>query len=197
MKQPDLGLKVTELRKQKGLTQEMLAEKCEVSTRTIQRIETGEVDPRVYTLQYLSDSLDFNFLEDHTSYENLWLAALHLSNIFCIIIIPLLLWSWKKDQSFKIDKQGRLVLNFQITMTLLLVGSLFGMAIVLPTLILLEAELGPGGAEKTMILAGIASLTVLPFIAIGMFAFYQGIANTMRASAGKCVHYPLSIQFLK
>ena len=71
MKQPDLGLKVTELRKQKGLTQEMLAEKCEVSTRTIQRIETGEVDPRVYTLQYLSDSLDFNFLEDHTSYENL------------------------------------------------------------------------------------------------------------------------------
>ena len=41
MKQPDLGLKVTELRKQKGLTQEMLAEKCEVSTRTIQRIETG------------------------------------------------------------------------------------------------------------------------------------------------------------
>jgi uncharacterized Tic20 family protein/DNA-binding Xre family transcriptional regulator len=197
MKQPDLGLKVTELRKQKGLTQEMLAEKCEVSTRTIQRIETGEVDPRVYTLQYLSESLGFNFMEDYTSYENLWLVALHLSNIFCIIIIPLLLWSWKKDQSFKIDKQGRLVLNFQITMTLLLVGSLFGMAIVLPTLILLEAELGPGGAEKTMILAGIASLTVLPFIAIGMFAFYQAIANTMRASAGKCVHYPLSIQFLK
>ena len=197
MKQPDLGLKVTELRKQKGLTQEMLAEQCEVSTRTIQRIETGDVDPRVYTLQYLSDRLDFNFLEDHTSYENLWLAALHLSNIFCIIIIPLLLWSWKKDQSIKIDKQGRLVLNFQITMTLLLVGSLFGMAIVLPTLILLEAELAPGGAEKTMILAGIASLTVLPFIAIGMFAFYQAIANTMQALAGKCVHYPLSIQFLK
>ena len=50
MNQPDLGLKVTELRQQKGLTQEQLAERCEVSARTIQRIESGEVDPRAYTL---------------------------------------------------------------------------------------------------------------------------------------------------
>jgi transcriptional regulator with XRE-family HTH domain len=41
MNQPDLGLKVTELRQQKGLTQEQLAERCEVSPRTIQRIESG------------------------------------------------------------------------------------------------------------------------------------------------------------
>jgi len=46
MNQPDLGLKVIELRQQKGLTQEQLAELCEVSARTIQRIESGEVDPR-------------------------------------------------------------------------------------------------------------------------------------------------------
>lgn len=44
MNQPDLGLKVSELRQQKGLTQEQLAERCEVSPRTIQRIESGEVD---------------------------------------------------------------------------------------------------------------------------------------------------------
>ena len=48
MNQPDLGLKVAELRQQKGLTQEQLAELCEVSARTIQRIESGEVDPRAY-----------------------------------------------------------------------------------------------------------------------------------------------------
>ena len=35
MNQPDLGLKIAELRQQKGLTQEKLAEYCEVSTRTI------------------------------------------------------------------------------------------------------------------------------------------------------------------
>ncbi len=120
MNQPDLGLKVTELRQLKGFTQEQLAEECEVSARTIQRIESGEVDPRSYTLQCLSTSLDFDFMQDQTSNENLWLAILHLSSIFCIVIIPLLLWSWMKNRSYKIDKQGRQVLNFQITMTLAL-----------------------------------------------------------------------------
>lgn len=120
MNQPDLGLKVTELRQQKGLTQEQLAERCEVSPRTIQRIESGEVDPRAYTIHYLGEVLEFDFGEENTSNENLWLAGLHISSIFVILIIPLLLWSWKKNQSYKIDKQGRQVLNFQITMTLLL-----------------------------------------------------------------------------
>ena len=125
MNQPDLGLKVSELRLQKNLTQEQLAEKCEVSTRTIQRIEGGEVDPRSYTLHCLSEALEFDFGADHTSRENLWLAALHLSSMLCILIIPLLIWSWKKPQSYKIDKQGREVLNFQITMTLVLFAGAF------------------------------------------------------------------------
>ena len=37
MNQPDLSLKVSELRQQKNLTQEQLAGYCEVSARTIQR----------------------------------------------------------------------------------------------------------------------------------------------------------------
>lgn len=37
MNQPDLGLKVSELRQEKNLTQEQLASYCEVSARTIQR----------------------------------------------------------------------------------------------------------------------------------------------------------------
>lgn len=36
-------------RQGKGFTQEPLAEAGEVSQRTIQRIESGEVDPRAYT----------------------------------------------------------------------------------------------------------------------------------------------------
>ncbi|MFV1949644.1 MAG: helix-turn-helix domain-containing protein, partial [Anaerolineales bacterium] len=48
MKQPDLGLKVSELRKEKGFTQEQLAEFCEITPRTIQRIESGEVEPRAF-----------------------------------------------------------------------------------------------------------------------------------------------------
>ncbi len=45
MNQPDIGQKVAELRRQQNMTQEQLAEYCEVSTRTIQRIESGEVEP--------------------------------------------------------------------------------------------------------------------------------------------------------
>ena len=120
MNQPDLGLKITELRQQKGFTQEKLAEYCDVSTRTIQRIESGEVEPRSFTHNSLSNILEFDFGKESTSNENLWLALLHLSSVFCIVFIPLLLWSWKKDQSYKIDQQGRDVLNFQITITLVL-----------------------------------------------------------------------------
>jgi transcriptional regulator with XRE-family HTH domain len=118
MNQPQLGLKVIELRQQKGLTQEQLAERCEVSARTIQRIESGEVDPRAYTVHCLSTVLGFDFGEETTANENVWLTLLHLSSIIPILIIPLLLWSWKKSQSYKIDQHGRQVLNFQITMTL-------------------------------------------------------------------------------
>jgi transcriptional regulator with XRE-family HTH domain len=67
MNQPDLGLKVAELRQQKGLTQEQLAERCEVSSRTIQRIESGEVDPHAYTLHCLGEALDFDFGEENTA----------------------------------------------------------------------------------------------------------------------------------
>jgi len=58
MKQPDLGKKISELRKAKGLTQEELVEKCNISVRTIQRIETGDVTPRMYTLKTILAALD-------------------------------------------------------------------------------------------------------------------------------------------
>jgi transcriptional regulator with XRE-family HTH domain len=41
MNQPELGLKIAELRKAKGVTQEELALNCNINVRTIQRIETG------------------------------------------------------------------------------------------------------------------------------------------------------------
>jgi transcriptional regulator with XRE-family HTH domain len=60
MKQPDLGKKISELRKAKGWTQEELVEKCNISVRTIQRIETGEVTPRSYTVKTILTALDFD-----------------------------------------------------------------------------------------------------------------------------------------
>ncbi|RJP54930.1 MAG: DUF4870 domain-containing protein [Anaerolineaceae bacterium] len=194
MNQPDLGLKVAELRQQKGLTQERLAELCEVSPRTIQRIEGGEVDPRAYTLHCLGEALGFDFGEENTGNENLWLTILHLSSVFCIVIIPLLLWSWKKNQSYKIDQHGRLVLNFQITMTLSLFAALFFMLVGLPALVLLSMDMGEG---FVILASTLAVFSILPFIFIGIFCTYQGVVNAMRALADKPIRYALSIPFVK
>jgi|SRR5690606_32731774 transcriptional regulator with XRE-family HTH domain len=61
MKQPELGLKIVELRKAKGLTQEELVERCNINVRTIQRIEAGEVTPRSYTIKSIMAALGYDF----------------------------------------------------------------------------------------------------------------------------------------
>lgn len=58
MKQPELGRKIFEIRNQKGITQKELADSCNVDIRTIQRIESGEVVPRMSTLKLISDILE-------------------------------------------------------------------------------------------------------------------------------------------
>lgn len=63
MKQPLLGIKITELRKQKGLTQEELVDLCNINVRTLQRIENGEVSPRSYTIKTILSALDQDYEE--------------------------------------------------------------------------------------------------------------------------------------
>ena len=78
MKQPDLGKKILELRKQKGLTQEELVEICNINVRTIQRIEAGDVTPRTYTVKTILEALGIDagtFFEDSIHEEN----KIHLS----------------------------------------------------------------------------------------------------------------------
>jgi uncharacterized Tic20 family protein len=196
MNQPDLGLKVSELRQLKNLTQEQLAEKCEVSTRTIQRIESGEVDPRAYTLQRLGEILKFDFEKHTPSSENLWLTALHLSSAIIMLIIPLVVWSLKKDQSARISTQGRQVLNFQITMTLLLFTAAF-LLVSLPVGMVILAETGVTVLEDGPVFLLLSVCAPLPLVLIGLFCVYQGVVNAMRAVADRPIHYPFSIPFVK
>lgn len=199
MKQPELGMKVTELRQQKALTQERLAEICEVSTRTIQRIESGEVDPRSFTIQRLNDALEFDFGKGDLQNENLWLAALHLSSMFCIVFIPLLIWSFLKERSLKVDCHGRDVLNFQITITIVLMVSVLcivfvpiGMAFTI-----FNSPETVSNAPSFGILELLMLAPILPLFLVGPFVFYQGIKNTIKVLNDKPYNYPLSIQFLK
>ena len=76
MNQPELGKKIAELRKLKGLTQEELVDRCNLSVRTLQRIEYGEVTPRAYTLKLIFEALDYtvdNSLETDLKVEKGWL----------------------------------------------------------------------------------------------------------------------------
>ncbi len=94
MKQPELGKKIADLRKSKGLTQEELVELCNINVRTIQRIESGEVEPRSYTLKNILSALDYDFnefkideglTEKHFKWLNLtWIAGI----IYFILGIP-------------------------------------------------------------------------------------------------------------
>jgi uncharacterized Tic20 family protein/DNA-binding Xre family transcriptional regulator len=196
MKQPELGLKVAELRQQKGLTQEKLAEICEVSSRTIQRIESGEVDPRVYTLQCLNAALEFDFGVENTANENLWLAILHLSSVFSIPIIPLLMWSWKKDQSIKIDKHGRQVLNFQVTMTLTILAAVL-LLVAFPVALVAMDESGLTDLQSGPAFMLLVLCAPIPLILTGIFCTFQGVLNATRALSDKPIHYALSIPFVK
>lgn len=61
MKQPALGQHILALRQEKGLTQEDLVAQCNISVRTIQRIEAGEVVPRSYTVKTILSALGEDF----------------------------------------------------------------------------------------------------------------------------------------
>ncbi|OJU54581.1 MAG: hypothetical protein BGN96_12935 [Bacteroidales bacterium 45-6] len=69
MNQPALGKKIVELRKAKGYTQEELVNKCNLNIRTLQRIESGEVEPRSYTVKAIFAALDYEDKTDLTSPE--------------------------------------------------------------------------------------------------------------------------------
>ena len=87
MKQPELGRRISQLRATKGLTQEELVEKCNISVRTIQRIENGEVTPRNYTIRTILNALDYDLSkisEDDSNYLDRiikWLKNFMLINI--------------------------------------------------------------------------------------------------------------------
>ncbi|MCX2839843.1 helix-turn-helix domain-containing protein [Salinimicrobium sp. MT39] len=63
MKKQDFREKLIEVRKARGLTQEDVAKKCKVTVRTIQRLESGQVTPRAYTIRTISENLGISYFE--------------------------------------------------------------------------------------------------------------------------------------
>jgi transcriptional regulator with XRE-family HTH domain len=118
------GEKINQARRNRGLTQEELSEKAKINLRTLQRIESGETEPRTNTLRLLCDVLQVNIeevLETGMVTDLNYLRWLHLSPmaVFLMplgsIIIPLILWLSKRDKITAVREQGINIINFQIT----------------------------------------------------------------------------------
>jgi len=121
----ETGKLIKELRIKKGMTQEELADKTEVSTRTIQRIENGDVDPRAYTLQMIAKALDVDFSlfveneiegkqESQKFDSNNWSALIHLSGILPLIFPTIVLWKIKKDKTKDMTNHFRAAISMQL-----------------------------------------------------------------------------------
>jgi transcriptional regulator with XRE-family HTH domain len=170
------GELIKQLRLKKGMTQEELAARTDISVRTIQRIENGEVDARAYTLQSIATALEIDFEllagSEPESKEGLvkeqsstWLPLVHLSGLFLLIVPPIILWILKRDEVPDIRKHAFDVLNFQLSMCLYLLVSL--------------------------VLSG-------PFIVIVLlYSQIMIIINTVKVTNQQDYKYPLSIRFLQ
>ncbi len=128
MKNLDLAQRVKDLRRRKGVSQEVLAEESGLSLRTIQRIENNETVPRGDTLKRLAIALnttpdkviDWQVQEDKGYLTLMNISALGFL-IFPLlgIIVPLILWLLKKDKLKNVNEVGKSILNFEITWSIL------------------------------------------------------------------------------
>lgn len=124
----EIGKKLKELRKKKGLSQEELAESASINLRTIQRIENNENEPRGNTLNQICKVLDVNaeeILDYGKQTDNGYLFFFHLSVLSFLviplgnIILPMILWETKKDKVIGLKESGANLLNYQIIWTVL------------------------------------------------------------------------------
>lgn len=186
-----LGLRIKELRKQKGMSQELLAEESGLSLRTIQRIENGETNPTGESLKRLSNALFVNpdeLIDWSIKEDKRYLTFLNLSALTFLffpllgILIPFILWTSRKGKIKNINKLGKDLINFEITWTLLL--------FFIPFLWFLMAKTG---------LIDNLTLNII-FIVIGLMYFINLIfilLNTLRISNENDIIYNPKIKFLR
>jgi transcriptional regulator with XRE-family HTH domain len=191
--------KIKQIRTQKGFSQEELAEKTNLSLRTIQRVENGKSDPRGNTIIRIADALNVTidtFIDSQKEENKTYLASLHISAFSFLlfpllgIILPLLLWISKKDQIKRLTSHAKKLLSFQITWTILLFMGLIGF------LFWWNYKIG----EMSYISPSIVSEIYFPFyLFMGGLYMYNLIIityNVLRVSAGKNAWYQPKINFL-
>ena len=199
-----IAKKIIHFRKLRGITQEALSEVTGLNVRTIQRIEAGEVDPRLYTLKSIADALDVNLeelLPEPTQHELNQIAALHITPIafffFPIIgnvMVPFIFWMLKREEVNGINKHGKDILNGQLTYSI--VAGLL-VAIQIGLLLLPAVFLGQFLLPEQFYMYMPVYFAIYLFISILLFGIFPAL-NAMRVYRGKeAWKYPLRINFFK
>ena len=105
------------------------------------------------------------------------LVLTHLSQLLDFVsgvggfIVPLVIWLIKKDEIVDMDRQGKEILNFRISMFIYIL-------ICIPLILLL-------------------GLGILGLIVIGFFYLIFHIVNAVRVSNGQEPNYPLTLKIIK
>ena len=193
----NLGKRVKELRKRKGISQEVLAEESGLSLRTIQRIENDETEPRGDTIKRLAVALDTSpdeIIDWEIQEDQNYLMLMSLSALGFLffpllgIIIPLILWIFKKDKVKGVNKLGKSILNFQILWTLVLF-LYYGILIA----ILFKGNafsLIPRGRYGVFVI-------YIPLLVLYGYNLIVIIYNAVRVYSGKSVRYKPALRILK
>ncbi len=141
-----LGKKIRLERKNKGLSQELLAENSRVSLRTIQRIENNASKPRPYTLKLIANALNIEVTElieeqnsdsksptgtDSISKINLINSSALLGCIIPVfnIIAPVIFWKLNKHNLI-VNEKGKRIISFQILWFLFSILVLFAVHLI-------------------------------------------------------------------
>jgi len=109
--------------------------------------------------------------------DNGLLAVTHLSQLLSYItgcggfIVPLVIWLTQKDKVADMDEHGKSIINFQITLWLIILLSIPGVFLL--------------------------GLGILGFIYAGIIGFVLPIVNAIRASNGEPPSYFSTIRFIK
>jgi len=107
---------------------------------------------------------------------NAFCMLMHLSSLagyiapFLGLVLPIVMWASNKDQSPMIDKQGKIILNWIITSTIILVV----------------------GVILSFILIGIPII-----FAVVIAGLVFSIKGAIKADKGEIYQYPMSITFIK
>lgn len=105
------------------------------------------------------------------------LVLTHLSQLLDFVsgvggfIVPLIIWLIKKDEIVDMDRQGKEILNFRISMFIYIL-------ICIPLILLL-------------------GLGILGLIVIGFFYLIFPIVNAVKVSNGQEPNYPLTLKIIK